>query len=148
LGSSAYIYPVGESPGRIDSSFYNVYVARKSRGQRVWSTLPQLTPIILFFAAHYAWLLSPYSHTLQNGGLMRVSLTMTFVFGRMTTKIILVPAPPPRPPSPNERLSCIGTPHQTTIPIFHKSHYTSLSLRHRRQHSLHTGNVRPLGLLT
>ena len=71
-------------------SFYNVYQARKSRGQPFLSTLLQLAPIIVFFAANYAWLLSPYSNILKNGGLMRVGLTMTFVFGRMTTKIILV----------------------------------------------------------
>src|SRR5277367_417347 len=75
------------------SSVYNVYVARKSPGQSLLPTLPQLSPIILFFAAHYAWLLSPYSHILEKGDLMRVGLTMTFVFGRMTTKIILVLPP-------------------------------------------------------
>lgn len=74
----------------LTSSVYNVYLARKTRGQSLFPTLPQLSPIILFFAAHYAWLLSPYSHILENGSLMRVGLIMTFVFGRMTTKIILV----------------------------------------------------------
>jgi len=71
-------------------SFYNVYCARKARGQSFIPTLLQLTPIAIFFAAHYAWLLSPYSMVLERGGLMRVGLVMTFVFGRMTTKIILV----------------------------------------------------------
>ena len=84
------------------TSFYNVYTARKSRGQSFLPTLPQLAPIVIFFAAHYAWLLSPYSRILDNGGLMRVGLTMTFVFGRMTTKIILVFSFP-RNAHPNSR---------------------------------------------
>jgi len=49
-----------------------------------------MIPIALFVAAHYAWLLSPYSHALKDGHLMLIGLIMTFVFGRMTTKIILV----------------------------------------------------------
>ena len=79
---------------------WNVYQARRKKGLSFLGTLPQLMPVILFFVAHYAWLLSPYSHILENNGLMRVSLTMTFVFGRMTTKIILVFTPiPPHPPA-------------------------------------------------
>jgi ethanolaminephosphotransferase len=77
-----------------DGSFYNVYKARKARGEAFLPTLPQLIPMILFVAAHCAWLLSPYSYALKEGQLMLVGLTMTFVFGRMTTKIILVRTPP------------------------------------------------------
>ena len=107
-----------------ESSFYNVYVARKARGQSFFAALPQLTPIVLFFAAHYAWLLSPYSHILESGGLMQVSLTMTFVFGRMTTKIILV-----YPLKPSES-SSVGASHKTTVPIFYKSCHPALHIRH------------------
>lgn len=77
----------------IPGCFWNVYQARKNKGLGFLETLPQLTPIVLFFAAYYAWLLSPYSQVLERNGLMRVGLIMTFVFGRMTTKIILVRSP-------------------------------------------------------
>jgi hypothetical protein len=90
-----YFVSVGERG--INGSMWNVYQARKRKGLSFGGTLPHLIPIILFFGAHYAWLLSPYSHILENNGLMRVSLTMTFVFGRMTTKIILVPYLLPSP---------------------------------------------------
>jgi len=58
-----------------------------------------MIPIALFVGAHYAWLLSPYSHALKDGQLMVIGLIMTFVFGRMTTKIILVPLLPRLPPT-------------------------------------------------
>jgi hypothetical protein len=95
-------------------SIYNVYCAREERGKSFLVTLPQLLPMVLFFAANFAWLLSPFSHVLENNGLMRVALTMTFVFGRMTTKIILVAA--------REIRLIQGTSHETTLPLLHHSH--------------------------
>lgn len=112
----------------VEQSVYNVYVARKSRRQPLLPTFPQLAPIIIFFAAHYAWLLSPYSHILENGGLMRVGLTMTFVFGRMTTKIILVL------PSSIPELTA-GPSYKTRFPVFHKSNNTSRPSRCYNQSS-------------
>src|ERR1700738_5374181 len=98
---------------------WNVYQARRKKGLSFLRTLPQLMPIILFFVAHYAWLLSPYSHILQNNGLMRVSLTMTFVFGRMTTKIILVIIPiSSHPPSwLSDKRLILGTSDETPVSI-------------------------------
>ena len=75
---------------QLTGCLWNVYEARKKKGLGLFETLPQLVPLVLFFGVHYAWLLSPYSHVLERNGLMRVGLIMTFVFGRLTTKIILV----------------------------------------------------------
>lgn len=57
---------------------------------------------------------------------MQVGLTMTFVFGRMTTKIILVFPPP-------NLNSCQGPSHQTTLPIFYKFNNTPGPPRHNHQ---------------
>jgi hypothetical protein len=105
-----------------------VYVARKARGQSFLATLLQLTPIILFFAASYAWLQSPYSTILNNGGLMRIGLTMTFVFGRMTTKIILVYS--------LHLMLIIGTSHEATFSIFYQLDNTVVPPRHNHQYPL------------
>ncbi|KAL8951581.1 MAG: hypothetical protein Q9183_007449, partial [Haloplaca sp. 2 TL-2023] len=46
-------------------------------------------PIVVFTASCSAWLYSPYSTLMQENRLVLFCLTMSFVFGRMTTKIIL-----------------------------------------------------------
>src|SRR5438045_4402755 len=107
---------------------WNVYQARRKKGLSFLGTLPQLMPIILFFVAHYAWLLSPYSHILENNGLMRVSLTMTFVFARMTRKITLeslaIPLLPPAClvekglPLATFAKPSVSYFHKPTIPLF------------------------------
>jgi len=141
--------------GGVNGSMWNVYQARKRKGLSFSGTLPHLIPILLFFTAHYLWLLSPYSHILENNGLMRVSLTMTFVFGRMTTKIILVlPLSPfPLPPEPQffpqffvaQSVAdlIVGTPHETTLPILHKPHHPPFPLRSNNQSPPLNRDVRP-----
>jgi hypothetical protein len=49
---------------------------------------------------------------------MRIGLTMTFVFGRMTTKIILVYSLPP--------LLTIGSSHETALSLFYQFNNTAL----------------------
>jgi ethanolaminephosphotransferase len=47
------------------------------------------TPLVVFVVSTMAWLGSPYSHLLEDNHLVLYCLTMSLVFGRMTTKIIL-----------------------------------------------------------
>lgn len=47
------------------------------------------TPMVVFVASTMAWLGSPHSHLLEDNHLVLYCLTMSLVFGRMTTKIIL-----------------------------------------------------------
>lgn len=68
-----------------------VNVARARRAQKL-PVLPlflEWTPLLIFVAASMAWLGSPYSYILKDNHLVLYCLTMSLVFGRMTTKIIL-----------------------------------------------------------
>jgi ethanolaminephosphotransferase len=47
------------------------------------------TPMAVFTLSIGAWLFSPYSTLMRDNHLVLFCLTMSFVFGRMTTKIIL-----------------------------------------------------------
>lgn len=68
---------------------YNVYVARKSRGQNMAPLFLEWTPMVVFTASTVAWLGSSHSFILKENHLVLFCLTMSLVFGRMTTKIIL-----------------------------------------------------------
>lgn len=68
-----------------------INVARARRAQNL-PTLPLIwewIPLLIFVAATMAWLGSPYSFLLKDNHLVLYCLTMSLVFGRMTTKIIL-----------------------------------------------------------
>ncbi|CRG92146.1 putative CDP-alcohol phosphatidyltransferase class-I family protein C22A12,10 [Talaromyces islandicus] len=68
---------------------YNVAQARKRQGLPVLPIFLEWTPILVFTSAVLGWLFSPYSSLLANNHLVLFSIVMSFVFGRMTTKIIL-----------------------------------------------------------
>jgi len=68
---------------------YNVVKARRAQGLPVAPVFLEWTPIFVFVGATGAWLYSPYSTLMRENRLVLFCLTMSFVFGRMTTKIIL-----------------------------------------------------------
>ncbi|RKF80062.1 putative CDP-alcohol phosphatidyltransferase class-I family protein C22A12.10 [Golovinomyces cichoracearum] len=67
----------------------NVINARRRDKLPVLPVFLEWTPIIVFTLAIGAWLYSPYSTLMPENHLVLFCLTMSFVFGRMTTKIIL-----------------------------------------------------------
>ncbi|TQS35415.1 hypothetical protein Golomagni_04166 [Golovinomyces magnicellulatus] len=67
----------------------NVIKARRRDKLPVLPIFLEWTPIIVFTLAIGAWLYSPYSTLMPENHLVLFCLTMSFVFGRMTTKIIL-----------------------------------------------------------
>ncbi|KAI4255303.1 MAG: hypothetical protein LQ352_002635 [Teloschistes flavicans] len=67
----------------------NVIRARRAKGLPVAPVFTEWVPIIIFSGSCAAWLYSPYSTLMQENRLVLFCLTMSFVFGRMTTKIIL-----------------------------------------------------------
>ena len=67
----------------------NVVKARRARGLPVAPVFLEWTPMIVYTLSIGAWLYSPYSTLMQENRLVLFCLTMSFVFGRMTTKIIL-----------------------------------------------------------
>ena len=75
---------------------YNVYRARRAQNLPFLPTLLQWAPILLFTASISLWLLSPHSTLLPASNPRRagqnltlVCLTLSPVFGRLTTKMIL-----------------------------------------------------------
>lgn len=68
---------------------YNVVKARRARGLPVAPVFLEWTPLLVFVGATGSWLYSPYSTLMAGNRLVLFCLTMSFVFGRMTTKIIL-----------------------------------------------------------
>lgn len=67
----------------------NVARARRSRNEPFLPLIKEWTPMLIFTVSTMAWLGSPYSHLLEDNHLVLYCLTMSLVFGRMTTKIIL-----------------------------------------------------------
>jgi ethanolaminephosphotransferase len=67
----------------------NVVKARRAKGLPVAPVFLDWTPMVIYTSAVGAWLYSPYSNLLKDERLVLFCLTMSFVFGRMTTKIIL-----------------------------------------------------------
>ena len=68
---------------------YNVYLARKRQKLPFVPVFLELTPMAVYTGSIGLWLYSPYSTLMKNNHLMLFCLTMSFVFGRMTTKMIL-----------------------------------------------------------
>lgn len=67
----------------------NVIKARRRDKLPILPIFLEWTPMIVFTLAIGAWLYSPYSTLMSENHLVLFCLTMSFVFGRMTTKIIL-----------------------------------------------------------
>ncbi|EFW99521.1 sn-diacylglycerol cholinephosphotransferase [Grosmannia clavigera kw1407] len=75
--------------GHIPFCIVNVVRARKSRGQPVAPVFLEWTPMAVFTCSIGAWVYSPYSFIQSDNHLVLFCVTMSFVFGRMTTKMIL-----------------------------------------------------------
>lgn len=67
----------------------NVARARRAQNLPVAPLFWEWTPLLVFVIFSMAWLGSPYSFILKDNHLVLYCLTMSLVFGRMTTKIIL-----------------------------------------------------------
>ena len=67
----------------------NVAQARREKGLPLAPVLLEWTPMIIFSGSLLAWLGSPHSYLLKDNHLCLLCLILSFVFGRMTTKIIL-----------------------------------------------------------
>ncbi|SMR52994.1 unnamed protein product [Zymoseptoria tritici ST99CH_1E4] len=68
---------------------YNVVQARRAKNLPVAPVFLEWSPMILFCSCLVAWLGSPHSTLLRDNHLALLCLTLSFVFGRMTTKTIL-----------------------------------------------------------
>lgn len=73
----------------IPECVYNVWKARKAQGLPMAPVFLEWTPIVIFTSSLVTWLGSPDSSLLKDNHLTLLCLTLSFVFGRMTTKIIL-----------------------------------------------------------
>lgn len=73
----------------LPACIYNVIKARRKQGLPMAPVFLEWTPIIVYTGSICAWLYSPYSTLMRENRLVLFCLTMSFVFGRMTTKIIL-----------------------------------------------------------
>ncbi|DAA77618.1 TPA_exp: Uncharacterized protein A8136_6164 [Trichophyton benhamiae CBS 112371] len=68
---------------------YNVVQARRRNGLPVLPIFLEWTSIIISTISAISWVYSPYSFILKDNHLVLFAVTLCFVFGRMTTKIIL-----------------------------------------------------------
>ena len=73
----------------LPSCVLNVARVRHKQGLSVAPLFLEWFPMIVYTGACMAWLGSPHSHLLKDNHLILFCLTMSLVFGRMTTKIIL-----------------------------------------------------------
>jgi len=80
---------VGFFLGHLPGCVWNVYSARKKQGLPFTPVLKEWVPMIVFTLSNMAWLFSPYSTLLSGNHLVLFCTTISFVFGRMTTMIIL-----------------------------------------------------------
>ena len=67
----------------------NVVKARRRNNLPVLPVFLEWSPMAVYTFSIAAWLYSPYSTLMSENRLVLFCLTMSFVFGRMTTKIIL-----------------------------------------------------------
>jgi ethanolaminephosphotransferase len=73
----------------LPACIYHVVQARRRQNLPVLPVFLEWTPMIVYTTSCCAWLASPYSSLLTHNRLVLFCLTMSFVFGRLTTKIIL-----------------------------------------------------------
>lgn len=67
----------------------NVVKAKQSRKEPLLPVFPQWAPMIIFCVSLLLWLGSPDSYIMKDNHVTLLCLTLSFAFGRMTTKIIL-----------------------------------------------------------
>ncbi|KAJ6128131.1 hypothetical protein N7471_009348 [Penicillium samsonianum] len=75
--------------GHLPGCVMNVAEARKKQGLPFTPLLKEWVPMIAFTVCNIAWLFSPYSTILSGNHLVLFCWIIAFVFGRMTTMIIL-----------------------------------------------------------
>ncbi|KAH8682438.1 cholinephosphotransferase 1 [Xylariales sp. PMI_506] len=75
--------------GHIPFCVINVAKARRKNNLPVLPVFLEWTPMIVYTVSIGAWLYSPYSTLRSENHLVLFCMTMSFVFGRMTTKMIL-----------------------------------------------------------
>ncbi|EYE96009.1 sn-1,2-diacylglycerol cholinephosphotransferase [Aspergillus ruber CBS 135680] len=75
--------------GHLPGCVYNVIDARKKQNLPLKPLFKEILPMVVFTVSNVAWLFSPYSSLLADNRLVLYCITISFVFGRMTTKIIL-----------------------------------------------------------
>lgn len=68
---------------------YNVVRARRAKGLPVAPVFLEWTPMLVYTGSIGAWVYSPHSTLMRENHLVLFCFTMAFVFGRMTTKMIL-----------------------------------------------------------
>ncbi|AEO53155.1 hypothetical protein MYCTH_2294110 [Thermothelomyces thermophilus ATCC 42464] len=68
---------------------YHVVKARRARNLPVAPVFLEWTPMVVYTVSIGAWLYSPYSTICSENHLVLFCFIMSFVFGRMTTKMIL-----------------------------------------------------------
>lgn len=68
---------------------FNVVKARRAQGLPMAPVMLGMTPLVIFMTSIGLWLDSPHSTLMRDNRLILFCVTMSFVFGRMTTKIIL-----------------------------------------------------------
>jgi ethanolaminephosphotransferase len=83
--SLLFIFFAAHMPGCIS----NVVAARRARKLPILPVFLEWTPMLIFVGSLVAWLGSPYSALVRDNHLALLCLTLSFVFGRMTTKMIL-----------------------------------------------------------
>lgn len=73
----------------LPACIYHVVQVRRRKNLPILPVFLEWTPMIAYTVSCCAWLSSPYSSLLAQNRLVLFCLTMSFVFGRLTTKIIL-----------------------------------------------------------
>ena len=73
----------------LPACIYHVVQVRRRQGLPILPVFLEWAPMIVYTLSCGAWLYSPYSSLLSHNQLVLFCLTMSFVFGRLTTKIIL-----------------------------------------------------------
>lgn len=75
--------------GHVPFCVLNVVRARRSRNQPIAPVFLEWTPMAVYTLSIGAWVFSPHSTLMRENHLVLFCLTLSLVFGRMTTKMIL-----------------------------------------------------------
>ena len=75
--------------GHLPGCIVHVMAVRRRQGLSMAEPLLQWTPMLIFSASLCAWIGSPRTTILSDNHFVLLCVTLSFVFGRMTTKIIL-----------------------------------------------------------
>jgi ethanolaminephosphotransferase len=84
-----FVIVVSFSTAHLPACIYHVIRARRRKNLPLLPVFLEWAPIIVSGVSAVSWLYSPYSTILSENRLVLFSVTMSFVIGRMTTKIIL-----------------------------------------------------------